>query len=167
MSRRQAFTLIELVITMVISTLALLALSVPFMAERTFWGAGNRQTEAQRDAQVALRALGRAAREASSYAVMNPGPTLGQLTVTGPGGVTCVTGGPAAGGQLLLGNGCADPAPLVLIDGVRSRVASLQVTPAGTRLVRVRLLLQHRLRVTDVTVEDELVETELYLRNAT
>ena len=59
---RKGVTLIELLVTIVIGSIAMMALSVPFMSERIFWLSGDAQAESQRDAQMALRAMARVAR---------------------------------------------------------------------------------------------------------
>ena len=60
---RRGVTLIELLITVMIGAIAMFALVPPFIAEGNFFRKGKRQTEAQRDAQMVLRAMARAVRE--------------------------------------------------------------------------------------------------------
>ena len=144
---RRGVTLIELLITVVIGAIAFFALAMPFIAERASWGAGNRQTEAQRDAQMGMRAIARTARASSSYnAVTGFTVACGTTTFT------------KVGSQLLMNN-CGTP--LTLINGVKSQVASFSITPVGTKLVSVVL------RVTRVGgQEDEQLQSQLFLRNA-
>ena len=156
MSRR-GVTLIELLIALVISAIAFFALAMPFIAERSFWLSGNRQTEAQRDAQIAMRAIARVARASSSYAIANGGA---KITFTVPGSTPCFQGGPAFGSQLQLFTTCGTPPPALLIDGNRSKVTSLVMTAVNTKLVRVQL------QVTYQNQKNELLVTNLLLRNA-
>ena len=65
-------TLVEVLITVVIASIAMMALAVPFVAERSFWGVGKRQTEAQRDAQLAMRTIARMGREGATYYLDSP-----------------------------------------------------------------------------------------------
>lgn len=61
---RRGVTLIELLVAVVIGAIACLGLSAPMMAERRFWILGNAQAESQRNAQLATRAIARVVREA-------------------------------------------------------------------------------------------------------
>jgi prepilin-type N-terminal cleavage/methylation domain-containing protein len=144
---RRGVTLIELLMAVIIGGIAFFALAMPFIAERVFWGSGNRQTEAQRDAHMVMRAIGRVARESSAYGA-----------VTGFT-VTCGTATFAANAGQLQMNRCGEL--LTLVDGVQSQVAAFSITPAGTNMVTVQL------RVTRFGgQEDEQLQTQLYLRNA-
>ena len=67
-AHRPGVTLIELLVTLIVSVIVVLTMTVPFMAERLFWGTGKRQTEAQRDAHLGMRAIARAARESKTFA---------------------------------------------------------------------------------------------------
>ena len=157
---RRGFTIIELLMAVVIGAIAMMALAIPFIAERSFFGTGKRQTEAQRDAQMALRALARTARMSTTYDASVPG----QLSFTVPSCGTSIFER-HAGGEFHL-HGCSGD--LVLIDGVRSRVASFTVTPIiANKLVRVQLQMTNRLSATDPRQRSELLVTELFLRNAT
>ena len=162
---RRGVTLIELLMTIIIGSIAMLPLAIPFSAERIFWNKGKQQTESQRDAQMGMRAIARVAHGAQSYS-RSSGHLLFQL----PGPIfRCFDGGPAFSNQLVLTN-CGDPpSPLaVLIDGNRSQVDSFVVTQVvPNKLVRVKLQVSHRLRTTDPRQEDEILETELFLRNGT
>ena len=159
MSRR-GVTFIELLITVIIGSIAMLALVVPFSAERKFWNQGKRQTEAQRDAQLVLRAMAHAIREGSTYDGVNftvpcpPSGTPGTVTFAlHPGGV-------------LHQHGCKGE--LILIDGIRSKAASFTIAPVvPNRLVRVQLDVTHQLRATDPFTENEVLQTEIFLRNGT
>ena len=61
---RSGVTLIELLVAVMIGAIACLGLSAPMMAERRFWIAGIAQAESQRDAQLAMRAIARVVHEA-------------------------------------------------------------------------------------------------------
>ena len=157
---RRGVTLIEVLITIVISAIALFALVPPFLAEGSFFRKGKRQTEAQRDAQMVLRAMARVARESNDY-------TSGAGIVTFHGAPTCgggdVTFELHPGGELH--QHCGGNTS-ILIDGVRSQVAAF--TPSqiiAKRLVLIHLQVDHRLRTTDPNLESETLDTELFLRN--
>ena len=157
----QGFTLIELLITMVIGTIAMFALAPPFIAERRFLAIGRRQTEAQRDAQVALRAIARAARGSNTYAIAAGGAKI-TFTPFGGGASPCFQGGPSFSSQLQWFSNCGSGSPTLLIDGNRSKVSSLVMTPITVnKVVRVLLLVTYENQRT------ELLETDLFLRNAT
>ena len=154
-------SLIELLITIIIGVIALMALAVPFVAERSFESSGKRQTEAQRDAQMALRSMTKAARDSSSYFV-TAGASSTRIDFARPCGTMSFEGGPNfSGGQIWWVNGCVAPVDTtVLIDGIRSRVTNFTVTPVTTRLVKLRLDVIHE------NLRSEFLETEIFLRNA-
>ena len=158
---RRGFTLIEMLMVFVISTIAMMALVLPFSAERSFWGVGKRQTEAQRDAQLALRAIARVARQTSGYTINNGGASL-QLTSGVNAG--CFRGGPSFSSQLQWYPAtCGTGTPTLLIDGnaKRSRVTNLAFsTVTANRLVQIQLTVTYNNR------ENEILTTELFLRNA-
>ena len=159
-SIRQAggVTLLELLIAMIIGSIAFFALAVPFVAERSFWNTGARQAEAQRDAQFVLRAIARIARQSSGYAISEGGA---KITFTTPGGpASCVRGGATYSGQMHLYEDCGVSPQLMLIDGVRSRVTTLAITAVTSSLVHIQL------RVTHQNQQDEQLDTDLFLRNA-
>ena len=166
---RRAFTLIELLVTMVIGVIAMFGLAAPLVAERNFWNTGKRQTEAQRDAQTAMRAIERVAREGIACPVSGSGSVAFQVPCDRFG----VINPPSANvlfssqnGQLQMTNACLGGVTSILIDGVRSRVASFISTPIITnRLVRIQLQVAHRLHQNNPREEDELLVTELFLRN--
>ena len=156
-TNRHGVTLIEVLMATVISAIAMFALVPPFIAEGNFFRKGKRQTEAQRDAQLVMRTIARVARQSSAYTT----PVPGQINLTAPCGV--VTFEVHAGGALHK-HGC--DGELVLIDGVRSRVTSFTITPVvSNRLVLLQLVVTHRLQTTDPQTSQEILETELFLRN--
>ncbi len=158
-------TLIELMITTVIGSIAFMALAVPFVAERRFWVTGNAQVEAQRDAQMAMRAIGVVARESGDYRILDSGGNV-RLRFELPCGNKEFRRGPAFnGGQLEFRNISCPPSEgppsSILIDGVRSRVTELTFTPViDDKLVHVRLVVAHQ------NLADEVLETDFYLRNS-
>jgi prepilin-type N-terminal cleavage/methylation domain-containing protein len=172
MQTRRGVTLIELLMTIVISGIALFSLAPVLIAEGQLFRKGKRQTEAQRDAQMVVRAMARVARQSTSYDFANfPGfARLGLVDPFGGGGCFIgFMGGPFAG-QFWQRPTCDSPNTTVLIDGVRSRVVGFTVTPVvenPDRLVHVRLQVSHRLRTTDPLQEDEVLETDFFLRNGT
>ena len=150
----------ELLVILVIGSIAMMALAAPFSAERSLWGTGKRQTEAQRDAQIALRAIARVAHESSAYAIAG-----NAITFTAPCGPRQFS--LVSGNQLRFTDNCPPAKTLTLIDGLRSQVANFTLTPVITnRLVRIQLQVTNRLRTTDTQQRSELLITELYLRNA-
>ena len=162
---KRGVTLIELLLTLVISSIAFLALVVPFVAERSFWGAGRAQTEAQRDAQMALRAIARVARGSGSYAI--DADARGITFYEDPAKTVCrayFDGDPSVGaGFLDMVDRCGAGPTATLIDGnpAQSRVTDLLITEVvPDRLVNIQLGVTHNDR------EDEFLETELFLRNA-
>ena len=159
-------TLVELLITVVIGSIAFFALAVPFVSERSFWHLGSQQTEAQRDAQVALRAIARIARASSQYTITGARVTF---TPTGPcANPPYVEGGQTLGNQLRLHTDCADPSQVItFIDGNLSQVTTWTPTSISARLVQLQVVVSHRLSLTDPTTRTEQLVTELFLRNAT
>lgn len=149
MMNRFGVTLVELLITILISSIAFFALTVPFVAERSQWGSGNRQTQAQRDAQLAMRAISRVARESTSFT-----PATGTFA-TLCGNQTFVS----VGGQLTWTDCTGTPA--VLIDGVRSQVGLFSMTAASAKLVDVQLRVDQA-----GGQEQESVRSQFFLRNA-
>ncbi len=159
-SSTRGVTLIELMMTLVIGSIAFFAVAVPFVAERSFSASGRRQTEAQRDAQLALRAMARVARQSTSYAIAAGGA---QITFSAPGGgsPSCFRGGPSFGNQLQrYSAACGTGSAAILIDGNRSRVTSLAMISITGNLVRAQVQVTHQNQRT------ETLATNLFLRNA-
>ena len=159
---RRGVTLIEALITVVIGAIAMFALVPPFLAEGNLFRTGKRQTEAQRDAQMALRAMARVARESAGYNASVPGAVTFLIAPTCGGNP--VTFELHAGGELHQHCGANTT---ILIDGARSRVANFTATSISTRLVQIQLQVTHRLRASNPTTRSETLVTDLYLRNAT
>lgn len=162
LSNRQGVTLVELMVAVVISVIAILAAAMPFIAERSFWGRGRRQVEAQRDAQMALHSMARYAHQSEEYEVNGAG---NRITFHYPNTVCASTRifrlGGISNDQFLLEDNCASPAQTtVLIDGNRSEVTNLLFTAINERLIGVRIEVTHK------NQQNELLQTELYLRNA-
>lgn len=167
---RRGVTLIEVLMATVISAIAMFALAAPLIAEGQLFRKGKRQTESQRDAQIALRAVARTARQGGSYQVTGASPSHILTIYDKPGGVIigCFQGGPVFGSQFQTDTTACSPASPALIDALRSRVTSFTVTPViPNKLVRIRLDVSHRLQTSDSYTENELLETELFLRNGT
>ena len=167
MSNKRGVTLIELLMVIIIGAIAFMALAVPFIAERAMNLSGQAQAEAQRDGQMVMRAIARAAREGTQFAG-------GSFTVTCPGpdnefgtpdDFTGTRQFIRIGAQLSLQDTCTGQTTM-LIDGVRSRVATFTMTePIDDRLVRVQLVIQHEPRVGGGRIRVETMETEVHLRN--
>ena len=173
-------TLIELLITMVIGLIAFLALAPSFIAERRFWIAGNAQAESQRDAQMALRAVARQARQSlpffgptplSPYQIVSAGPTGAIIFAPPSGGTVCFAAGPAKGNQLIMMTGGCGVGPAnqtILIDGVRSKVVEFSLAEIVPRkLVYVKIQVSHQPILTSTRIRNEVLETELFLRIGT
>lgn len=158
---QKGFSLIELLITMIIGIIAILAAAGPFVAERTFWVSGRSQAEAQRDGQVVLRTMANVARESTGYTIVNiPGqPSIAFNTdcgtITFQGGPNFNSGRLDRTESLTCGGNS-----VAVIDGNRSEVTSLAFNGIGNRLVRIQMEVTHEGR------ENEILQTELYLRNA-
>ena len=167
---RSAVTLIELLITIVIGSIAMLALAVPFSAERIFWLSGRARTEAQRDAQLALRAMARVARQSACYEIVGDQVTFYAGARTGGNCPAATVSGcfRRSGNQFESYSGtlCTGVSPTLLIDGGRSQVTALSIIrpAAGDRLVQAQLTVRHTAGSQQQT---EQLLTELYLRNAT
>ena len=164
--RAYGVTLVELLITTVIASIAMMALAIPLIAERSFWGTGKRQTEAQRDAQLAMRAIARVGREAWEFDVVSVNPNQSVLKFKNSGASCEKTFiGDRINWKLYFLDACAGTST-ELINGERSRLKEMFVEGIGARQVRIRLRVAHSLRANDPREEDEVLETQLYLRNA-
>ena len=177
---QRGVTLIEVLMVVVISAIAMFALVPPFIAEGSLFRKGKRQTEAQRDAQMALRAMARVGRESTDCVVSSPIPTNVVVRFAPPvggGGDDCFIGKPISqggNGSLILQQGCGTEGQIILIEGttLQGRRSWLEEMTAeeivNNQLLRVRLVVSHRLRATtDPHEEDEILETTLFLRNGT
>ena len=174
----QGTTLIELLVVSIIGVIVLMALTLPFVAGTSFRKSGERQTEAQRDAQLILTTMAHASLDSTgnpSYSLSGPSGAR-KITFTRNCGASTYQvyfeGGPAYnGGSGPLGqfhwhdNGCGNPAKdITLINGVRSRVTNFTLTSISNKLVKINLSVTH---TTQGNQEVETLETQLFLRNAT
>ncbi len=183
---RRGVTLIELLMAVVIGAIAMFALVPSFVAERVFWGNTQRQTEAQRDGQMGMRAIARTGREGTAYTFttttfgLNANSKIAfNLPPGAPSASVCFAGGTPAGNGVGAGELWVSSKPCVavldigtgiqLIDGIRSKVTNFTVTQVvPNKLVRVHLEVTHILRTTDTrTPGKEILETDLFLRNGT
>ena len=181
---KRGVTLIEMLIALIISSIAMMALAVPLIAERAMVGSGKAQTESQRDAEVVMRAVARAARDGEAFTERIGYAPNGQIEFSYPSStvLTCFQGGPTVtfngqDGVLLMGGTCTvggsygPPAGAQpLIDGRRSNVRNFTITrvmlpPNQERLVRIHLEVTHEPIVGAGRQEDEVLETEIFLRN--
>ena len=166
---KRGVTLIEMLIALIISSIAMMALAVPLIAERAMVGSGKAQTEAQRDAEMVMRAIARNGRQSDTATIFPTTPDSYQLQFSNPATI-CFQGGPAFGNRLLLGpGGCGaggGGGGNVLIDGIRSIVTRFIATEiVHNKLVRVHLEVTHTPIVGGPRQEDEVLETEIFLRN--
>ncbi len=141
---------------MVIGVIAFMPLAMPFVAERSFWRSGSAKAESQRDAQLVLRAMARAARESTSYTLTPDGGRVQFATPDCPAGSVAFEVHDTAE---LHWHTC-DGDEVALVDGARSQVVEFTVTRVTTRLLHVRLHVIYDGR------DDEILETQLHLRNA-
>ena len=161
---RRGVTLIELLITVLIGAIAMFALAPPFIAEGNFFRKGKRQTEAQRDAQMALRAIAFVAHESTGYSIPT-GDTINFLntSVCGTNPVTFHADAVSRDLHMHCGGNTT-----ILIDGIRSRVTTFTPTTVlANKLVRIHLDVSNQLRASDPLSENEVLDTELFLRNGT
>ena len=164
--KQKGLTLIEFLIVAIIGVIALIALAVPFMAERRFSGLGKSQVEAQRDAQLVTRAIARIARESSFFSFAGPAgdSTLSFTTPCGSvsfrGGSAFNNGGPN-NGQLIRTDQCVVPnVTTVLIDGTRSKITNFTATTViPQKIVDLQVNIQYQ------NQRSELLQTRIYLRN--
>ena len=155
---KRGFTFIELIITIVISAIAMMALSAPFVAERRFWLLGTARSESQRDAQIVLRSMARAVRASNLYA------GNGVFNVTCPGGSASTRQFLRGGNQLQFVDNCPGGQTITWIDGNRSQVTNFTITALTSRLVQVRLDVTYN---SGTSNQSESLITEILLRNAT
>ena len=173
---RRGVTLIELLMAIVIGAIAMFSLAPLLIAEGNFFRKGKRQTEAQRDAQMALRAIARVARGSDNF--NNPGPSSACVPLGGfhtlqcdGGGVACIRYnwvGDALSQITNFSTSCTNHpnGTVTLIDGVRSKVTSFLITSITSKQVQVQINVTHQLRTGDPRIENELLQTELFMRNA-
>ena len=152
-------TLIEVLMTVVITSIAMFALAMPLIAEGSLFRTGKRRTEAQRDAEVALRGIARVVREGS--VVVACGTDIATFTV--PCGTETFHRHP---GGILERHDCNNNTT-PLIDGARSQATSFVCTQVSNKLVRIQLNVSHHLATWDPlsNQETEQLVTELFLRN--
>ena len=147
---------------------------MPFVAERVFWKQGKQQTEAQRDAQMVMRAIARTARGASAVSL----PSSSSVTLTrrcdsgtGNGTVTYEKSGVQLLKRTLVCKIDGSDVSTVgsepkLIDGVRSKVATFTPAVNGT-VLSVVLDVYHNIIPTDSDpAQHEYLQTNIYMRNA-
>src|SRR3989338_5700928 len=149
MSRR-GVTLLELLIATVISAIAMFALVPPFLAEGNLFRQGQRQTEAQRYAQLAMRAMARVARESARCEIDLPYIKFYNQQVGG-----CSIDFGSVGGRFEIVDSCAfPPTASDLIDGARSKVVAFVPSEVvDDRLVHIQLRVTHALRIGDAQTE--------------
>lgn len=154
---QKGFTLVELMMVVAITAIALVAASMPFMMEQSFWRTGRQRTAAQQDAQMVMRAIARTARTGTGY-VVGQGNTSVTFNLPGCNRVFQLFNG----NQLQVVDNCvAPPETKTLIDGGLSDVTQFVVTPiVPNRLVEIQV------EVTQGTQERELLRTQIFLRNA-
>lgn len=160
---QRGVTLIELLLAVVIGLIAFFPLAMPFVGERSLFSTGKRQTEAQRDAEIVLRAMARVARQSTAFTI----PSATQIDFTDPafcGGATPRTFEVHPGGTFHLHD--CNGNTVVLINGIRSQVATFVPTAVSSRLVDIQLQVTNRLTSADPRQRSESVSTKLFLRNA-
>ena len=159
-TNQQGVTLIELLIVMFLSIIALMAATTPFVGERSFWGTGSRQAEAQRSAQVVLRAIARVARQSTSFTLAANQITFTSICSSGSTNTRIFKTAGTGNSQFQFVDNCVAPALTVtLVDGAKSKVTQFTPTSINTKLVDIQLQIQQE------NQQSELLQTELYLRN--
>ena len=161
--RREAqcgFTLVEMLVTILMSALVFFSLAMLLSTAQSFRGSGENQTEAQRDASLVLKTMARIARQSTSYTISLNGAkvtfTSGACSPSFQGGPTIGPGG----GQVQMSDGCSTLATTLLIDGAWSRATQFQMTVVSSKVVHARVQITYQGR------QNELLETDLFLRNA-
>lgn len=159
---QRGISLIELLIAILIGSIAMFGLALPFVEGGNLLRSGTRRAEAQRDAQVVMHQIARVARQSNGYTINN-----NQITFTS---TSCTrifqrTGG--SNNQLQMTDTCLSGGqPFLLIDGNRSQVVAWTLTQITlNKLVRISLQLSHRLRTTGNGQLGETLVTEFFLRN--
>lgn len=151
-TNERGVTLIELIIVVLISAIALLGAVTPFVGERSFWGTGRRQVEAQRSAQLVMRAIARVARQSSSYL-----PAANQITFNTPCGPVVFQTAGSANDQFQKID-CTGQT-ITLIDGVRSAVTQFTATFITLKLIDIQV------QITEENQQSEILQTQIFLRN--
>ncbi len=171
---QKGMSIVELLIAVLISSIVFFGLVVPFIADRSFWGAGRRQAQAQRDAQLALHTIARYGHESAGYTwvgsggqytiafnVPCPGVTPGPGVPIGTGTVVFQTGPSFNKGRFDMVDNCSGGKRAILIDGVRSKVTNFVVTPISSgNLVTVKL------KVTYENQMSETLQTQVFMHNS-
>ena len=159
---QRGITLVELLVTIVMSTMVFLSLSMLLSTVQAVRGSGEDQSEAQRDASLVLQTLARAGRQSTGYTISLNGAkvtfTSGACSPSFQGGPTIGPGG----GQVQMSDGCPSPTTTLLIDGARSRATQFQMTSVSPNKV-----VHARIQITYRGQQNELLETDLFLRNGT
>ena len=154
-NQRAGVTLIELLVTLIVGSIVMLALAMPFVAERRFWTSGKRQTQSQRDAEVALRAMARVARQSAGVTITGGGSSVSFYRDRAKN--SCAASFSLTGSQLFWKPNCTGSPPALV--GAPSVVTTFSVSQASVNRVRVLI------GVTQGS-ENELLDTDISLRNA-
>ena len=154
-------TLVEMLLTILMSTMVFLSLTMLLSTAQAVRGSGENQSEAQRDASLVLGTMARIARQSRGYTISLSGS---KITFTSSGACSpSFQGGPAfgvGGGQVQMSDGCSTPTTTLLIDGAWSRATQFQLTFVSASVVHAKVQVTYRGR------QNELLETDLFLRNA-
>lgn len=156
LNNEKGFSMIELLMVVIISAIALVGAAMPFYAEQAFWRTGKERAGSQRDAHMVMRAIARTAREGTGYTI-----DLGARSVTFHG--NCDQDFQwVNGNQLQMVDHCVSPAATqVLIDGAASRITQFTVMQVvANRLVDIQL------EILQGNQEREQLHTQIFLRNA-
>jgi len=157
---QRGVSMVELMITVVIALIVVFATAVPFFAERSFLVQGERQAEAQRDAQFAMQAIARIGRQSTGVAITTPAANHQRITFTQPCGTIIFDGGAGFnGGQLQRNNQCPGQTDL-LIDAGRSRVATFTAAAVSANVINFQIDVIHD------NQRNELLNTQIFVRNA-
>jgi prepilin-type N-terminal cleavage/methylation domain-containing protein len=149
---RSGVTLIEVLVTIIIGSIAMLAMAGPFVIERSMWSSGRDKTTAQREAQLALRAIGSLARESGRYEV-----AVKELKLYSPDKLNCQAAfaWDSVQQSMLWKRPCGAAGNAL----IKSGVTGFSVQAINNQLFGVQIQVQSG-------NEQETLVTEFFLRNA-
>lgn len=161
---QSGMTVIEMMIAIAVALIMMFAMAMPYSAEKLFWRQGEKQTAAQRDAQLIMRTIALAARESRGVTVTQPAGGHTQVIFDKPCGASgfanvIFDGGPNFNGGAFQETNHCSGATATMIDGVRSEVLAFDANVIGTNLVKISV------DVLNENLKQEQLTTQLYLRN--
>jgi len=162
---RTGTSLVELLIVVVIASMVVMSMGIPYITGRSFFRKGMNQSTAQRDAHLTVKHIAQTAREASAYSVVAGTGSL-RINFTTDCGVISFEGGPLYDNgdpqkpaQLVKFDGCTADT-IALIDGNFIGVNSFDINQISGKLFELTLDVAYR------NDRNEILTTQIYLRNA-